>query len=172
MLQPVDLLVLDEPTNDLDISTLEILEDSLIEFPGALLLVTHDRFMLDRVSTELLALDGNGRASFFADYAQWQNHQKHPPAEKPTKSSSQAPKPTSPRSGSKLTRVEQREFERMEETIATAEAALMRLQEKMTSQEVVTDYVKLAECMQQVAEEERLVAGLYARWEELETKQF
>ena len=81
MLQPVDLLVLDEPTNDLDIPTLELLEDSLTEFPGMLLLVTHDRFMLDRVSTELLALDGEGHASFYADFAQWQNHQKGVPVE-------------------------------------------------------------------------------------------
>ncbi len=60
--QPADLLILDEPTNDLDIPSLEVLEESLSDFPGALLLVTHDRFMLDRVSTELLALDGQGGA--------------------------------------------------------------------------------------------------------------
>ena len=61
MLQPADLLILDEPTNDLDIPTLEVLEDSLTEFPGALVLVTHDRYMLDAVSTEVLALDGRRR---------------------------------------------------------------------------------------------------------------
>ena len=61
MLQPADVLLLDEPTNDLDIPTLEILEESLLEFPGALVLVTHDRYMLDRVSTNVLGLDGAGR---------------------------------------------------------------------------------------------------------------
>ncbi len=61
MLQPADLLILDEPTNDLDIPTLDVLEDSLLEFTGALVLVTHDRWLLDRVSTRLLALDGTGR---------------------------------------------------------------------------------------------------------------
>ena len=60
MLEPADLLLLDEPTNDLDIPTLEVLEESLLEFPGALVLVTHDRYLLDRVSTQLLALDGRG----------------------------------------------------------------------------------------------------------------
>ena len=60
MLQPADLLILDEPTNDLDIASLEVLEESLSEFSGALVLVTHDRFMLDRIATELLALDGKG----------------------------------------------------------------------------------------------------------------
>lgn len=75
MLQPADLLILDEPTNDLDIPTLDVLEDSLLEFPGALVLVTHDRWLLDRVSTILLALDGTGRLEWFADYAQWESAQ-------------------------------------------------------------------------------------------------
>jgi ATP-binding cassette subfamily F protein uup len=72
MREPADLLVLDEPTNDLDIPTLEVLEDSLAEFDGGLILVTHDRFMLERVSTVILALDGQGGTSTFADYAQWE----------------------------------------------------------------------------------------------------
>ena len=62
MLEPADLLLLDEPTNDLDIPTLEVLEESLLEFPGALVLVTHDRYLIDRVSTCILALDGRGHA--------------------------------------------------------------------------------------------------------------
>src|SRR6201996_8652899 len=72
MLQPADLLLLDEPTNDLDIPTLEILEESLLEYTGALVLVTHDRYMLDRVSTVVLGLDGRGGAEMFADYSQWE----------------------------------------------------------------------------------------------------
>src|SRR6202795_3467937 len=71
MLQPADVLLLDEPTNDLDIPTLEILEESLLEYRGALVLVTHDRFMLDRVSTIVLGFDGRGDAERFADYSQW-----------------------------------------------------------------------------------------------------
>jgi ATP-binding cassette subfamily F protein uup len=72
MLEPADLLLLDEPTNDLDIATLEILEESLLEYTGALVLVTHDRYMLDRVSTIVLGLDGRGGAETFADYSQWE----------------------------------------------------------------------------------------------------
>jgi ABC transport system ATP-binding/permease protein len=72
MLQPADVLLLDEPTNDLDIPTLEILEESLLEYRGALVLVTHDRYMLDRVSTIVLGLDGRGAAERFADYSQWE----------------------------------------------------------------------------------------------------
>src|SRR6185437_10639317 len=60
MLQPADVLLLDEPTNDLDIPTLEILEESLLEYRGALVLVTHDRYMLDRISTVVLGLNGIG----------------------------------------------------------------------------------------------------------------
>ena len=71
MLEPADVLLLDEPTNDLDIPTLEVLEDNLAEFAGGLVLVTHDRLMLERVSTIVLALDGQGGAEAFADYAQW-----------------------------------------------------------------------------------------------------
>src|SRR5262245_17804993 len=70
MLEPADVLILDEPTNDLDIPTLEVLEDSLAEFEGGLVLVTHDRFMLERVSTVILGLDGKGGTATFADYAQ------------------------------------------------------------------------------------------------------
>ena len=72
MLQPADVLLLDEPTNDLDIPTLEILEESLLEFRGSLVLVTHDRYMLDRVSTIVLGLNGRGGAESFADYSQWE----------------------------------------------------------------------------------------------------
>ncbi len=75
MLEPADVLLLDEPTNDLDIPTLEVLEESLLEFPGALVLVTHDRYLLDRVSTQILALDGRGGLTPFADCAQWEESQ-------------------------------------------------------------------------------------------------
>ena len=83
MLQPADLLLLDEPTNDLDIPTLEVLEESLLEFPGALVLVTHDRYLLDRVSTTVLGLDGDGGAQMFADYSQWEQAQNRPQKTKP-----------------------------------------------------------------------------------------
>ncbi len=72
MLEPADVLLLDEPTNDLDIPTLEILEENLLEFPGALVLVTHDRYLLNRVASTVLGLDGRGRTGQFADYGQWE----------------------------------------------------------------------------------------------------
>ena len=91
MLQPADVLLLDEPTNDLDIPTLEVLEENLSEFPGALVLVTHDRFLLDRVSNALLGLDGQGGATFYADYWQWEQAQF---AQKPARTE-KAPPPQS-----------------------------------------------------------------------------
>src|SRR5712675_2051159 len=94
MLEPADLLLLDEPTNDLDISTLEILEESLLEYAGALVLVTHDRYMLDRVSTMVLGLDGRGGAEAFADYRQWEEWQaesKQPARDESDRSSSAKP---------------------------------------------------------------------------------
>jgi ATP-binding cassette subfamily F protein uup len=72
MLEPADILILDEPTNDLDLASLDVLEESLEEFPGAVVLVTHDRAMLDRLATRVLALDGKGGGRYFADFAQWQ----------------------------------------------------------------------------------------------------
>ena len=71
MLQPADVLLLDEPTNDLDIPTLEILEENLLQYRGALVLITHDRYMLDRLSTVVFGLDGLGQSDRFADYSQW-----------------------------------------------------------------------------------------------------
>src|SRR5215217_389497 len=127
MLQPADLLILDEPTNDLDIPTLDVLEESLLEFPGALVLVTHDRWLLDRVSTMLLALDGEGHAEWFADYAQWESAQVHKAS--PVRTTSARANGDNDRtpSASKrqgLTYREQQEWEKIEQHIAKAEAAV------------------------------------------------
>ena len=95
MLQPADLLVLDEPTNDLDIPTLEVLEESLVEFPGAVVLVTHDRFLFERVTTSVLGLDGNGTVTPFADYEQWESARRERAA--PRRSPAHRPRPAEER---------------------------------------------------------------------------
>src|SRR5207253_1538133 len=126
MLQPADVLLLDEPTNDLDIPTLEILEESLLEFRGSLVLVTHDRYMLDRVSTIVLGLDGQGGAERFADYSQWEAWQ----AERQAAQSgarlavraATSESPTSPRK--KLSYLEAREYASIEERVAAAERVM------------------------------------------------
>src|SRR5215468_9533545 len=122
MLEPADVLILDEPTNDLDIPTLEVLEDSLAEFDGGLVLVTHDRFMLERVSTVILALDGKGGAATFADYAQWETAlEAGEPA--PRKTTGRAPERERARTR-RLGYVEQREWDGMEQAILEAESAV------------------------------------------------
>src|SRR5258707_543090 len=129
MLQPADVLLLDEPTNDLDIPTLEILEESLLEYSGALVLVTHDRFMLDRVSTVVLGLDGLGSAERFADYSQWETWQEENEARFSQKNAPNVklvtPPAVAPQSLKKrLTYKENRDLSLMEETIAKAEELL------------------------------------------------
>lgn len=167
MLQPADVLLLDEPTNDLDIPTLEVLEDSLLEFPGALVLVTHDRYLLDRVSNVVLGLDGRGNAQVFADYWQWEQARGNGEERRrdaPAKSSEP------PRKATKLSYIEQREWETMEERILAAEEELAARQREMQSPEVVSDPLRLASCYERVKEAEREVEQLYARWVALEAK--
>ena len=145
MLQPADLLLLDEPTNDLDIPTLEVLEDSLTDFPGALVLVTHDRYLLDRVSTAVLGLDGRGSAQMFADYWQWE--QVRPVAEAPKRGKDEArapPKP--PPAKKKLSYLEAREWEQMEARILDAEEQVEAIRAEMQSPEVVSDGPRLQAC--------------------------
>jgi ATP-binding cassette subfamily F protein uup len=170
MLQPADLLLMDEPTNDLDIPTLEVLEDSLSEFPGALVLVTHDRYLLDRVSTAVLGLDGKGGAELFADYWQWEQAQL---LAKPVKQE-RAPVAEAPRSQpakKKLSYLEAREWEQMEARILEAETELETARAEMQSPDVVSDAPRLQDCYARMQRAEAAVEALYARWAELEQKQ-
>ena len=172
MLQPADLLILDEPTNDLDIPTLEVLEDSLAQFPGALVLVTHDRLLLDSVSTSILALgmDDDGRIEPFADYAQWQAEATRRKTE-PTRSASAA-RPTASRAAAepKLTYREKREWEQMEAAIGTAEERLAACERAVADPSVASDAAALhARCTELEAARAE-VDRLYARWSELELK--
>jgi ATP-binding cassette subfamily F protein uup len=171
MLQPADLLILDEPTNDLDIPTLEVLEDSLMEFPGALVLVTHDRFLLESVSSVVLALDGKGGATFFADYAQWEaSRTAAPAASKPSASKlPSSPKPS--KDAKKLTYKEQQEWDRMEAAIEQAEKRLAAAQEAVADPAVASDPKALQERCETMEKARVEVERLFARWAELEGKQ-
>ena len=167
MLEPADVLLLDEPTNDLDIPTLEVLEDSLLDFPGAMVLVTHDRFLLDRVSTRVLALDGDGGAEFFADYGQWEQNRSE--RTRPKEAKSETPK-TAAAQPRKLSYLETREWEGMEARILAAEERLEERKELLQHPEVVTDGERLRAVYEEMNAAQADVDGLYARWAELEEK--
>src|SRR5262249_22222320 len=152
MLQPADLLILDEPTNDLDIPTLDVLEESLMEFPGALMLVTHDRWLLDRVSTILLALDGTGQTEWFADYAQWESAQERK-ADEQTRTLASRPSKTSrseSQSAPKTKRTglsyrEQKEWAKMEQRILQAEETIAACQAAVEDRAIASNAAALQE---------------------------
>jgi len=172
MLQPADVLLLDEPTNDLDIATLEVLEESLTEFPGALVMVTHDRSLLDRLCTEILGLDGQGRATVFADYTQWAAAQRVLADAKPGPAISLAKTAKTARgSAGRLSYHEQREWDGMEARILAAEQALAARQQDVEAAGRGTDHVWLQESCRALQAAQETVDKLYGRWQELETKQ-
>ena len=186
MLEPADVLLLDEPTNDLDIPTLELLEENLLDFPGALILVTHDRYMLNRVSSTVLGLDGRGHCGRFADYAQWedwlkeldasgQNERGQGKAERKADGSSAAqrfaaePAP----SGSakkKLSYLEAREFGAIEERVESSDARLAAARDRVDSPEIATNAAALEDALRELEAAQQENDVLYARWAELTEK--
>ncbi len=92
MLLPADVLLLDEPTNDLDIPALEVLEENLLDFPGAIAIVSHDRYLLSRVCNRFLGLDGGGGAASYGDYLQWETDLKRVKSGTPAASQEQKEK--------------------------------------------------------------------------------
>jgi ATP-binding cassette subfamily F protein uup len=178
MLQPADVLLLDEPTNDLDIPTLEILEESLLEFRGALVLVTHDRYMLDRVSTMVLGFDGLGGIERFADYSQWEVWQetrqeasdraKVPELRERPRPAAEATPLTAAKK--KLSYKEARELESMEQRIAEAEQEVHDRQAALQDSAIASDGARLHSASLELDEARKIVDRLYARWAELAHK--
>jgi len=175
MLQPADVLLLDEPTNDLDIPTLEILEESLLEYRGALVLVTHDRYMLDRVSTIVLGLDGLGGAERFADYSQWDTWQRSQQKGSANFSSgarrgSAQAEPQLAAAKKKLSYSEVRELESIEDRIAEADKKLEANRAALEDPAVTSDPALLKTTCIEMDEAQNTLDRLYARWAELEKK--
>jgi ABC transport system ATP-binding/permease protein len=176
MVEPADVLLLDEPTNDLDIPTLEVLEESLLEFAGALVLVTHDRYLLDRVATRILALDGAGGVSAFADYAQWEAVQAQAVA--PVRQDS-GDSPTTRRTRSveqpvglrRLSYRERIEWDGMEAAILAAESVLAAATEAAHDPAIASNATALHEAVLGMEAARAEVERLCDRWAELETKQ-
>jgi ATP-binding cassette subfamily F protein uup len=176
MLQPADLLLLDEPTNDLDIPTLDILEESLLEFRGSLVLVTHDRYMLDRVSTVVLGLDGAGGVGLFADYSQWETwledrqRASRDAATKAVGNSGARANGDRKSSKKKLSYLEAREYETIEHRVAEAEHVLQSKRTQLEDPAIVSDGARLVAAHAEMEEAQEKVDILYARWAELEKK--
>lgn len=176
MLEPAEVLLLDEPTNDLDIPTLEVLEESLLEFSGALVLVTHDRYLLDRVSTRLLALDGQGGATEYADYVQWEIGQRAAAELAAPQITAGRPRsaraaPASPaHKARKPTYRERREWEQIEARILEAERQLAGCRQAAEDPAVASDHKALVARLAALAEAQAAVDQLYTRWTELEVK--
>jgi ATP-binding cassette subfamily F protein uup len=171
MLQPADVLILDEPTNDLDIPTLEILEEALQEFSGAVVLVTHDRHLLDRVTDSVLGLDGRGNAALFADYMQWEQWRESS-ADSDPKPASNAPAKAAPQISAKkkLSYMEQREFDSIDASIEAANEQLARAKLRIQDSAVTTDPVALTDALAELAAAQMEHDRLLERWVELSEK--
>jgi ATP-binding cassette subfamily F protein uup len=186
MLEPADVLLLDEPTNDLDIPTLEILEENLLSFPGALVLVTHDRYLLNRVASTVLGLDGRGHTERFADYAQWEDWleeqsqmeqdglEKRKQARRPDGSAPGQRTGAGSESGSgskkKLSYLEAREFATIEQRVEVSDASLAAARARVEHPDVATNATALQEALKELDAAQSENDALYARWAELTDK--
>lgn len=174
MLKPADLLLLDEPTNDLDIPALEVLEESLAEFPGAVVIVSHDRDLMDRICTEVIGLDGRGGAALYGSIDQWlaayekaagEFDNSRPPAKVPDRRREKLAAPKA----KKLSYREQQEWEQMEANIHAAEE-VMALRQAEVERVSTAGHVAFNEACRALEESQHAVEKLYSRWQELEAK--
>jgi ATP-binding cassette subfamily F protein uup len=168
-----NLLVMDEPTNDLDVETLELLEERLGDYPGTLLLVSHDRDFLDSVVTSTLVLEGDGRiGEFVGGYSDWLR-QRAAAASAATTTPSRAPEPAAktapPAPKKRLGYKEQRELDLLPAQIDALEARVAALGEAMQSPEFYAkDSTAIAAALAEAAEVQKQLDAAYARWNELD----
>ncbi|MFA7257151.1 MAG: ABC-F family ATP-binding cassette domain-containing protein, partial [Kiritimatiellales bacterium] len=172
-----NFLILDEPTNDLDLSTLRLLEEALAVYDGCVLVVSHDRYFLNRVCQGMLALEGDGKIHYsLGDYDYYLTKRREREiaaalaaksvAEKDSAAKSEKPK-NAPK---KLSYKDQRELDSMEETIMKAEAEVERLETLFAAPDFYEKYgSRTAELQAELAAAKAALENLFARWEELET---
>lgn len=162
MLEPADVLFLDEPTNDLDIPTLEVIEESIKEFPGAVVIISHDRYLMDRVCTQVIGLGENCESQLFAEYSQWEEACKQERAKLKSKEIKAPPPPKPNQQKKKLTFTEQYELDNIQKVIETAELAIEELLKKAeTSGHTI---------YKEIEEKQKALEAHYLRWEFLEKK--
>ena len=175
MLQPANLLVLDEPTNDLDMATLNVLQDCLTDFEGAILLVTHDRYFLDQVCNKIVAFppansNSQGSLQFFADLSQWESWfvEQGKNRSVVSKDPPESPKTSAPETKKKkLSYKLQLEFDSLEGKIKTAEEQYASLQKEIDSPQTATNATRLMELTTKMEKSKTEIDRLYQRWEEL-----
>lgn len=167
--QPFNMLVLDEPTNDLDYETLELLEQLLMDFSGTLLLVSHDRTFLNNVVTSTIAFEGQGQVNeYIGGYEDWLRQRKHINEQTQAKEKSGKPKPKVARTN-KLSYKLQRELDQLPEKINNLETQLETLQANMASADFYQQNAQdIAEAGTQLKELQTQLESAYTRWEELE----
>jgi len=169
--KPADILIMDEPTNDLDIDTIEILEGMISDFPGLVLLVSHDRTFLENLCQRFLGLNGKGEAIEYASIEQWvKNLGKEEGGEESLQESIGLVKEKSFKPKSKLSYKEKKQLESIESDISKAEVKLSKLQEKLSNPDITEDKVKLNQIITEVSDQQKIVDQLYLTWDELEAK--
>jgi ABC transport system ATP-binding/permease protein len=161
---------LDEPTNDLDIPTLEVLEETLLEFRGALVLVTHDRYMLDRISTVVLGLDGQGGAEHFADYSQWDVWLSEGKQAKPKRAAVVANVVPATPKVRKLSYLDAREYATIEQRVSDAEQLLQTRRAALQDVAILSDGRRVQDALRDIDEAQKAVDALYDQWTALEEK--
>jgi ABC transport system ATP-binding/permease protein len=167
MLTPCDILLLDEPTNDLDILSLEVLEDSIQQFPGAVIIVSHDRFLMDKVCHKILYLDPTTEAKFFKDFNQIMKFRK-PLVEKPKKIKKSIE--TKKRPSISFSYKDKYELEHIEEKILTAEGKVESLSQKIQDPDIIKSTEKMKKYCSLLEQAQSLAQRLYETWESLEQK--
>lgn len=166
MSQECDILLFDEPTNDLDIATLDNLEESFEGFPGAIVLITHDRYLLERTGSAVLGLrDGTG--VLYGDYAQWESAKRDTEAGRGRKESVKDAE-GKPKQATKLSYKDARDLSMIEDLIAKAETKLTKIQQEMDSAQNATNASKLSELCDALTTQQQEVERLYERWQHLE----
>ena len=168
MAEECDILVFDEPTNDLDIATLETLQESFETFPGAIVLITHDRYLLERSASSVLGLQ-NGEGTLYGSYAQWEDARAALAPPRSEKKRSDKPAEPKEKAPTKLSYKDNRELSTIEKTISDAEEKLAAIKQQLDSGEFASNALKLSELCEALTSQQAIVDSLYERWQSLES---
>ena len=170
LMQNPNFLILDEPTNDLDIDTLNVLEEFLENFPGVLMLVSHDRYLLDKMSDQLFIMEGNGNVKIFnGNYSEHRNSLEQEKEAAVKKQKTEEQKPAQFSNGNKLSFKEQQEFKKLEEALTENENKVKILTQELNITNP-SDYIKIQELSETIENINKSIETDMERWMELSEK--